>query len=264
MTTLLIALAMLTQDTEAKRQDEPAKPEAKAAIMKAFEATGALGGFEFKGDVEKPEDDAGGMAFHFGMDGGTFTGKYTGRVGKDGTVHVQAKNETATIDIYRKGDKLVKRQTWTGKALPADTFADEALSMINFAKLAELVKDAAEKDCRVSKETKVAGEDAIVVKVKMPTKMIQKRSSDDGMSFDMMELKDVQATFTIAKADSRLLRVKFGLEFGLSDSVKVGMGEDDEGGMEMKDEREYAFDVVKYDAEMKVELPEDVKGLLEK
>lgn len=257
---LILALASIA----VQNPEDPAKPEARAAVVKAFEATAALGGFEFKGEVEKPEDDD-AMGFHFDMGGGSYLGKFTGRVGKDGTIHVQAKGDHATIDIYRKGAKTVKRQTWSGAALSADKFADEALSMIDLTKIGKLVADASEKDCRISKETKVDGVDAIVVKVKMPKGVIESSGEAAGvMHFDMMELKDVQASFTISKADSRILKVKFGLEFGLSESMKVQMGDEGGDGMDMKEERDYLFDVVKYDAEMKIDVPEDVKALLEK
>lgn len=245
----LLLLAALQDDSQALRD--------------ALKASVALGGVEIKASVEteKPEGEM-GMMFSVGDE--SFEGDFTARVDDTGTAHIVAdRKERGSIEVFARNGRWVKRATWSGRALPADAFAAEAASLVDLDHL----RDQANQFKKVK-----AGdddEDCRTFTAELPKEVLQedKPEQESGgielMHMGFWKLEKIEAKFWISKADGRVVKIRTALTHGVSESIAVA---EDGGGefdfKDMKNTRVYTIRAEKYDAAMKVELPEEVKKLL--
>ncbi len=279
-----LTLSAAAQDAEKKTH---AEGEAHDLLKAGLEASQKAGGFKVEGRVDQ-ENGMGGMKIA-GLGDGALEGKFTGSVGADGTIAIKLETSKGTYELFKKGGKVVQRQTWTGKQETVGAFAEEITSLLNLARLA---KEAGRlKAVRLGEAKQVGGVDCSPLKAKLSNDVIAEEEDDDdsgmpGMKMKLFELKKVDATVFVGKEDRLVRRIDVKLSKGPSAMIKMaarGMGgdeedeekkdekkkgdededEDDDGGMPggamLKSSTSYSVTIGGYDKELKVAIPEDVK-----
>jgi len=182
------------------------------AIDKLKEAEG----FSIKGKLERKDsmgDMGGPFRMGWGMMGGgggggkPFEGEFTGRFGGDkAELHGQAKG--GSFDVYRVGEKTVKRQSWTHETLDVDGFAGEAFGTMNLDAIKKAVRDGKFEDVREEGGDKV-------IEGTLPAEAFERKDEDDNpddpdpmrmaRKFMQPKLKEVKVS---ARIDPESGRVK--------------------------------------------------------
>ncbi len=283
---LALALAVPAGAQDEKKA-EPKQDDAKAALKKALEASSKAGGFKVEGRVDQ-DNGMGGMKIP-GFGDGSLEGKFTGTVGANGTISLKLETDKGTYELYKKGGKLVQRQTWTGKQDMVGSFANEVSAVLTLSRILKQIDKA--KNVRTGEVKPVGGVDCTAHKAQLDIGLVPEDEDDDdsGMPIKVkvFELKKVDSTIYAGK-DDLVRRVDITLTKGLSSMVRMGgMGGDEEeeedpkkGDKKGKDEDEgdggggipgmgnfkmsttYSVTISGYDANLKVEVPEDVKKYL--
>ena len=271
-----VGVAALLLAAGLSAQDE--KGDGKELLKRALEKSSGAGGLRLEGkvDAESPFE---GMGLQLGgMDGSGLTGKFTAVVGGNGTLLVKVENDKGSYECFKRKDKIVQRQTWTGKQVQAGEFPNEVSSILAFSKLAKSLDKA--KDLKEAGEARVGDVECRIVKGTLPNGVIEEEEEADdanqAFKFKMWELQKVEATFYVGKSDGLVRKMEVKLTKGISSMIKMNMpggggdedDEDDEdnkgqpgfGNMaKMKTSRTYTCTISGYEKDLEVQLPDDVK-----
>lgn len=272
----ILAGAAWAQEGPGKTEPAPAPPpadEAKAYLKTALEASSAAGGFVFSGSVDQEAPMGGLKMFRSGPGG-----KFKGTVAANGTLHVKFEPERGSYEIFKKGSKIVQRQTWTGPQVQTGTFPQEVASIVSLARLLKRADRA--KDVKVIEGRKAGDTPVKTVTCTFSEELIAEGEDDAeevmGMSLKMTELARVEATLQFAVDGHALKSAEFKLVRRLGAMIRMGMGggddeEDEEGdeegegpipGMKKTFSTTYKLELGGFDKAAAVELPEDVRKLL--
>ncbi len=258
--------------------------ESKGLLRKGLEASVKQGGFTLKGTVDH-ENPFSAMGVSVpGMSAGDLAGEFTGSVASDGTLALQVKAANGQYELYRKGQKIVQRQTWSGTQPQAGNFAGEATALAHLAGILKQVEKA--QGLKRLPPKKVGEAECDVVVASLPAGLIADTDEGDAgaaFRFKMIELQKVEATFYLARETGLVQRLEVRLTRGLSELIRANIpgAAGDEGEDKKKDDKKkdegnpglpgvgnfgamkfvssYRISVVKYDPELKVEIPAEVK-----
>lgn len=273
---MVMALALAQDPGKTEAQDD-----AKGTLKAGLEASTKAGGFTFSGRLD--QDNAMGGVKIPGFGDGNLEGKFSGTVAANGTLHLKLETDKGVYELWRKGDKIVQRQTWVGKQDMVGEFPHEVTAVLSLSSLLKHVDKM--KEIRAGDKKAVDGVDCTAVKAKLPTSYVPEEDDDSGMPIKMKiwELKKVESTVYVDR-DGLVRRIDMVLSKGLSSMIRMAgapggdeeeddgkkkekdkdKDEDDEGGPipgmgAMKMSATYSVTIGKYDAGAKVEVPEDVK-----
>ncbi len=267
MKTAALVLLILAQD--AKRN------EAKELLAKALEASQKAGGLTVAGAVER-EDPLKGMGAPLGgFLGDGIEGAFTAVVGANGVTTVKVENEQGLFELFQRGDKVVQRQTWTGKQAPVGAFAHEATSLLSLARIAKHLDKAT--DVAAGERKKIGDIECVSVKLRLPA-VLAEEPADGPLAMKLQELKRIDAVIWIGAEDGLVRRLEFKLTKGFSSAIRIGApgAQDEEEGEEGEDEGAPGFGnlaklkfvstwtltVKGYDAAAAVEVPSELKRFL--
>jgi hypothetical protein len=212
----------------------------------------------------------------FGQKEEPFEGSFSGVVsGEEG--HLKIDTSDVLTDIYRRGDKIIKRQTWNRKRQGIDEFASEASGLSNLGRLKTALGKAKFEAVKDEEKTKT-------VKGTLPTRFLGDSESEEENPNDPMamlklggkdKLESIEFTATIDKESGRLAKIVYTLvkESSMGNIMMriqggqnpFGGGEDEEEGQDKKKKRKantsetrvtYAMDLST--SEGKVEIPKEL------
>jgi hypothetical protein len=263
MTALVLAL-VLWQDGETLLTD---------ALDKLRDAEGV----EIKGSVKREEPGGGAFGFAMGsmMGGGgggkPFEGEFTARLAED-RAELRGEGKGVRVEAYKRGDKVVKRQTWTREPVNADGFANEVLGALDLARLRKAARDGK------FEEVERDGEDRIVRGALGIEALEEVDRDDDGGDEDnpmrhvrrMMRLKLTEAKVA-ARIDGETGRLK-SLSLSLTRELDMGGmgglrfrmgGEDREDAPRIASTTRFEWSVKGAGADHAPRIPEELERMLE-
>ncbi|HLG42876.1 MAG TPA: hypothetical protein VI643_05885 [Planctomycetota bacterium] len=142
----------------------------KLKEAEGFSIKGTLGRKDSMGDMGGPFRMGFGMMGE-GGGGKPFEGEFSGKFrGDKAELHGQAKG--GSFDVYRVGDKTVKRQSWTKETLDIDGFAGEAFGALNLDALKKAVRDGKFEEVREEGGDKV-------IEGTLPAEAFEKKDEDE-------------------------------------------------------------------------------------
>ena len=268
--------------------DEPADI-IRESLLKAIEK----GGVVVKGSLER-KNPFGGMGVKVaGLGGGEIEGDFTATIGKNGVSLFTVENENGRLEVYRKGDRTVQRQTWAGGKQPAvGEFAKEISRLLSLKTVKSYIRNA--KGLKEVGSKTVNGKECRVIKGSFPAGLLEddeEENEQDPMQFKfkLFEVKGVRAKFYIDKESGELQKFEMSVTKGYSAAIRMGgMGgageeeEDEEEGEGEGDEEEeeggpgqpfelgkmkfvssYSFTIQKYDSDLTVTIPKDLAKFFE-
>lgn len=272
-----VGLAAFLLAAGVSAQDE--KGDGKDLLKRALDKSSQAGGLRLEGkvDAESPFE---GMGLQLGgMEGSGLTGKFTAVVGGNGTLLVKVENDKGSYECFRKKEKIVQRQTWTGKQVQPGDFPHEVSSILAFSRIAKAVDKS--KDLKQAGDAKVGEVECVMVKGTLPADVIEEEPEADdamqGLKFKMWELQKVEVAFYVGKEDGLVRKMEVKLTKGISSMIKMNMpgggggdeeeeDEDDGQGQpgfgnfaKMKTTRTYTCTISGYEKDLEVQLPDDVK-----
>lgn len=220
----VIALLLAVQDTQV--QDD-----AKTVLEKAIDET-AKSAVRIDGKVSR-ESDGGQMdqlkilVKGLGQKEEPFEGKFTGVVAGE-EAHLKVDTDDVVSDIYRRGDKVIKRQTWNRKRQGIEEFSNEVASLSNLNRLKSAVAKA-----------KLEMKDN-VIKGTLPTRLVSEVEEDEedaGNPLRMAGLggKDALQSieFTATIVDGKIAKIAYTLvkESSMGNIImRIGGGQNPFGG----------------------------------
>lgn len=262
---LMIALLLTLQDTQV--QDE-----AKATLEKALAET-TKSAVKIDGKVSRDSD--GGQMDQMkilikglGQKEEPFEGKFTGLISGE-EAHLKVDTSDVVSDIYRRGEKVIKRQTWNKKRQGIDEFSNEAASLTNLSRFKSAIAKA-----------KVELKDG-VAKGTLPTRLIEETEEDEGDANNPLKMaglggKDTLQSieFTATIVDGKITKIVYTLvkesamsniimRFGNGQNPFGGGQEDEDEGKDKKKKRGAAESRVTYTLELsssdaQVEIPKEL------
>lgn len=251
---------------EGKKPD--ALKEVREAVSKALKATAAKGGFEIEGSVENELSQENGMEFAGGFFG-SLQGKIAGAVSTPFAASIRVKADKALYELAHDGKKSAERLTWRGAGQTPGDAANDLLSLLDVAKLADAAGKA--KEGKSHAEEKLGETACKVASLTLEgdaiSKYLETPEAEEGM---MMEFG--------LKTSKVELKVWYGAEDGLVRKVRavvtktfdVGImpvedGEEEEEGEEGEGQEAmtatYTLTLSKFGA-AKVEIPEGMKEMM--
>ena len=250
---------------------QDAKEDAKTVLTKALEASRKAGGFTVTGKVSR-EDPFAGMGGPFGaLMGEGIEGEFTATVGANGVTTVKVENDNGVYELFRKGAKLVQRQTWTGRQAQAGAFAHEVTSILGLARLLKHLDGA--KELKAGDAKKIGDVECVSVKGLFPAALAEESGDEGAGTLKLQELKKIEATFWIGKEDRLIRSIEMKLTKGFSSAIRLpgGGGDDEEedeeegqgfGMGKMKFVATYRLTLKGYDPSTNVEVPAELKKFL--
>lgn len=266
-TAALVLLVLAAQDAK--------KNDAKELLSKALEASQKAGGLTVAGAVER-EDPLKGMGAPLGgFLGDGIEGAFTAVVGANGVTTVKVENDQGVFELFQKGEKIVQRQTWTGKQAPVGAFAHEATSLLSLSRISKHLDKAS--DVAAGERRKIGEVDCVSVKLRLPAALAEE-PADGPLAMKLQELKRIDAVVWIGVEDGLVRRLEFKLTKGFSSAIRIGApgAQDEEEGEEGEEEEMPGFGnlaklkfvstwtltVKGYDAAAAVEVPSELKRFL--
>jgi hypothetical protein len=270
-------------------QDTQVQDDGKAALKKAVEAT-LKSSVKVEGKVSRDSADNGNdMAMimkALGRQQESFEGKFTGIVSGD-EAHLKVEGSNIVSDVFRRGDKVVKRQTWVAKRKGIDDFAQDATTLTNLNRFKAALEKGKVKDVKSDDKTQT-------IKGTLPTRFMESgEEEEEGDPNNPMNqimkmglggketLKRVEFKATIDKESGRITKLTYTLvkESALGGNIRImagqGFGQQDQDQDEDEDNggkkkakkvaRKLASEVdVIYSLELsatdgKVEIPKDME-----
>lgn len=283
-----LAVALAAGAGRAQEEDRQAKAKAEAerlakeaveSVTKAVNDAAGRGGVHLKGTVRFGPAD-GGMAVGFGAAGRKLEGEFTARIGKSGMLAAVIESEAGRLEVFRRGDKSVHRMTWAGGKPPNPGDVSRELGRILnwkvLSRFAPKLKDA-------KTETK---DGAKLITARLPEEFLPEDDDEEGEDGVMVEhnfmiLDRIEAIIHVGD-DGSLKTLTVKVVRKLNPAIVMGAGgaggggdddddddDDDDGGapgggpMDFKTESQYVVKIDRFEPEMDVEIPGDMKKFVE-
>jgi hypothetical protein len=148
-------------------------------LRDAFDKTHQVDGLGIQGTLRKaeteglPQGGPGGMMF---MGGPGLEGDLTGKLSnKDAVLEVANKDKGTTLEIFKKGEKSVKRSTWVKEPMGAGPGIEMLLKLTDFDALAHAARDGKFEE---SVEETSEGKAVLRIRGTMPEKLLESGDSD--------------------------------------------------------------------------------------
>lgn len=260
------------QEAQDGPKAEGKKPDAVKAVRddvaKALKATAAKGGFELEGSAETEMTQDMGMEMPGGFFGG-MNGKISGAVTTPFSAAIKVKADKALYELVHDGKKSAERLTWRGAGQTPGDAANDVLSMLDFAKLAEAVGRA--KAGKAHAEEKVGETACKVASLTLDgeaiSKYLETGEAQEGMMMDFgMKSSKIELKVWIGAEDGLVRK----LRAVVTKTMDIGImpaedGEEEEEGEEGEGQEmmtaTYTVSLSKFGA-AKVEIPEGMKELM--
>jgi hypothetical protein len=263
--TIMMAVLLAMQDTQV--QDE-----AKTALEKAAAET-IKGAVKIDGRVSRDSD--GGQMDQMkilikglGQKEEPFEGKFGGVVSGE-EAHLKIDTSDVVSDIYRRGDKVIKRQTWNKKRQGIEEFSNEAAALSNLTRF----------QSAIAKASKLEMKDGVVSGT-LPTRLIGEAEEEEEDANNPLKMAGLGGKDTLQSiefkatiADGKITKIVYTLvkESAMSNIIMrfgggqnpFGGGDEDEDGQDKKKKRGAGETRVTYTLELsstdaKVEIPKEL------
>lgn len=196
-------------------------------LRDALEKTGKEA-FGIQGTVRKaeteglPEGGPGGMMM---MGGGSLEGDLTGKLAdKEAMLQVDNKDKGTSLELFKKGDKTVKRSTWVKEPAGAGPAIQTLLKLTNFEALAHAARDGKFEE---AVEETSDGKSVLRIRGTLPEKLLDVDEERAGPGPGMMMMGGKVKKITL---DARVDK-ESGLVQSLSFTIEREL---DFGGMQVK------------------------------
>ncbi len=244
-----------------------AQEDLRETMRKGLEASARGGALRIEGEATS-ESPLGRWRVQLpGWEGG-IEGSFKVAIGTNGAMVVKVEDEKGSTEVFKKGDRLVQRQTWVGRRSGTGGFAREVTSIAMPANLLRHLDGA--KEFKSLGERRIGDVDCRGVQAVFPVGLIS-QEKDEALHWlpQLFELGKVQLVVWLGKEDSRVRRIECKLSKGVTPMLRLGPtwgeeeGEGEEGLGFRSFTNSYTLTITAYEPDVEVKFPPEIAKLFQ-